>query len=142
MACYLQVVVGCWSLFVIQLWVLVCFVILVAPVVVEAAVVSIVAVTVVVVIVVFFVVVAMLLLLLWLLLVKPCKAKKKENLRNHHGQKHRGTKNRVCVVFAILSSFCNINLHCEDRTSNFAWHVRHMEDRPLHVARYLQDFCK
>ena len=73
LACYLQVVVGCWLLSVMQLWVLVCFVILVAAVVVVAA-------------VVFEVEISyscrcnnsclllfllLLLLLLWLLLVKP-----------------------------------------------------------------------
>jgi hypothetical protein len=59
--------------------------------------------------------------------------------------KSRKTNNRVCVgvVFAIFSAFCNVNLHCAHRTSNFAWHLQHLEDRPfmLHGAWYLQEYA-
>ena len=37
--------------------------------------------------------------------VKLCKTKKKENWRNHQGQKSRETNNCVCVVFTIPSAF-------------------------------------
>jgi hypothetical protein len=56
--------------------------------------------------------------------VKLSKPKKKESWRNHQGQKRAEkqttTCRAVCVVFAIFSAFCNVNLHCGDRTSRFA----------------------
>jgi hypothetical protein len=50
-------------------------------------------------------------------------------------------KKAVCVVFAIFSAFYNFNLHCGDRTSHVAWHLRRLEDRTFHVAWYLQDLA-
>jgi hypothetical protein len=46
------------------------------------------------------------------------------------------------VVFAIFSAFCNVSLHCGDRSSHFAQHLRPLEDRPFQMATYLQDFAR
>jgi len=45
-----------------------------------------------------------------------CKAKKKNNWQNHQGKKTK-TQKIVCVVCAIFSAFCNVNLCCGDGTS-------------------------
>ena len=76
--------------------------------------------------------------------VKLCGTKKTENSRNYQGKNNRERHTSVCVVFAIFLAFCNVNLHCGRKTSNFAWHVRHLEDRPFHVAwrMVFAEFCK
>ena len=45
---------------------------------------------------------------------------------------------KTIAIFAALS---NVNLHCGDRTSHFAWHLQPTIGYwTFHVARYLQDY--
>jgi hypothetical protein len=93
---------------------------------------------------------------LWLWLRRKCEHKQshevKKNRKTVQNQeerklakpsrpKNRETNNRVCVVFATFSAFCNVNLRWGDRTFHFALYLRHLEDRPFHVTWCLQDFA-
>ena len=62
--------------------------------------------------------------------------RRKKNWQKHQGQKKQENKKIVHVVCAICSAFCNVNLRFGDRTSHFAWHLRHLEDRPCQAAWY------
>ena len=56
-------------------------------------------------------------------------------------EKTKKQKKEFRVVCAIFSAFCNVNLRRGDRTSHFAWHLRHLEDRPFQLHG-IADFCR
>ena len=68
--------------------------------------------------------------------LKLCKAQEGKKLAKTSRPKKQENKKIVHVVCAICSAFCNVNLRCGDRTSHFAWHLRHLEDRPCQAAWY------
>ena len=71
--------------------------------------------------------------------VKLCKAKKKETGETIKAKKaEKQTTELVRYASTIIfSAFCDANLHCGDRTSHFAWHLRHWKIDPF----MLHDIC-